>query len=145
MFLITELVSVWPNTVSLAVSERQGSSKDVNQVACRVQLWYRSEQAMETWGDQILTRRKAGLQPLAGHLGKQVSFFLQLGLLQCPLLYSFETLVILKKGIPFPGSFDIVLSILLFLHTLHSMRNSTYLICKIRMWKINAICTLSHC
>ena len=137
-------MSVWPNSVSLAGSERQGSSKDVNQVACRVQLWYRSEQAMEMW-DQILTRRKACLQPLAGHLGKQVSFFLQPGLLQCPLLYSFETLVILKKGIPFPGSFDIFLSILPFLHTLHSMRNSTYLICKIRMWKINAICALSHC
>lgn len=137
-------MSVWPNSVSLAGSERQGSSKDVNQVACRVQLWYRSEQAMEMW-DQILTRRKAGLQPLAGHLAKQVSFFLQPGLLQCPLLYSFETLVILKKGIPFPGSFDIFLSILPFLHTLHSMRNSTYLICKIRMWKINAICALSHC
>ena len=89
-------MSVWPNSVSLAGSERQGSSKDVNQVACRVQLWYRSEQAMEMW-DQILTRRKAGLQPLAGHLGKQVSFFLQPGLLQCPLLYSFENLVIQKK------------------------------------------------
>lgn len=139
------MISVWPNSVSLAGSERQGSSKDVNQVACRVQLWYRSEQAMEMWGDQILTRRKAGLQPLAGHLGKRVSFFLQPGVLQCPLLYSVETLIILKRGIPFPGSVDIVLSILSFLHTLHSMRNGTYLICRIRMWKINVICILSHC
>lgn len=139
------MISVWPNSVSLAGSERQGSSKDVNQVACRVQLWYRSEQAMEMWGDQILTRRKAGLQPLAGHLGKRVSFFLQPGVLQCPLLYSAETLIILKRGIPFPGSVDIVLSILSFLHTLHSMRNGTYLICRIRMWKINVICILSHC
>lgn len=139
------MISVWPNSVSLAGSERQGSSKDVNQVACRVQLWYRSEQAMEMWGDQILTRRKAGLQLLAGHLGKRVSFFLQPGVLQCPLLYSVETLIILKRGIPFPGSVDIVLSILSFLHTLHSMRNGTYLICRIRMWKINVICILSHC
>lgn len=139
------MLSVWPNSVSLAGSERQGSSKDVNQAACRVQLCYRSEQAMEMWGDQILTRRKAGLQPLAGHLGKRVSFILQPGVLQCPLLCSFETLIILKRGIPFPGSVDIVLSILSFLHTLHSMRNGTHLICRIRTWKINAICILSHC
>lgn len=55
-------------------------------------------------------------------------------------------LISLKKEMHLPVFVNIVFwSISLFLHSLHSMGNNTFLTCKIRIWKINATCTFFHC